>query len=1492
MAEKQQHTGNKKRRRWPWVTLAVILLVVLGIRLSLKSSFVHDIVRSQIEQAANASLNASLEIGDLQGDLWKEISLQQVSLTSPDADTVFRADTLFARYQLLSYFGSAFQVEDVRLTNPFVSLQQQRDGSTNLQNLVKETSADTVSSETSPFHFEVGQLALNGGKVKGVIQSLETDSVVTIRDLTIHAAGSYLEAGYSVQLRELAFKVGDTRLPPIEVQSSARANEREITLENLVVGTGRSLLESSAEISTTDSSASLNVTARPLAWRDIAAYIQPEPIRQDLQLELSLSGQPSDFNVGLKADGEGIAEFDLNTAFEWRRSVVLKKAELNITELDLQALAGDTALPRLKNFQLSANGRIDIADYQRSTLEGTLSASEISQSNYAIDQLEGSFSLSEGELNTELNMSRAVESLNAQLAASQIWSENPRFKTTVRGRNIQPGYWMQDSLYQGQLNFQASLNGAGLELSDDLWDYQLEIDDSQIGEQQLAMVSLQGQVNESRLTAESRVRLQQSELSFTAEVDSFLTEPAYTYEVFVNKLNLAECQGFEELPTAINAHLKGEGRYTTPEQLELSSTIRIDSSIVNNEFIEELSADISVQDTVAEIQNGRLRSAIADGDFESTMHLLRWYDLDNRLDMNFDIKDIQTFASLAGVETLQTSGNVAGQISPVQANQLQFTGSVDLKDLVFGELLSSEAIEGNVEVMLEEQPQYSLELNLSNPIVNSVVLQDVSTTIRGQTTPDSTYGNIELMFSSASGSRLEHAAAFTVADSTYSLRTESLQIISDLRTLSLSQPFSVVVEQQHIRMDTLRLESKDGAAMEMAIPYADSTSQRGYLLGQNLNLKVIQNTLLSESYFEGLLSGRLHIDREDTRLSASGDLQLSELAYNGVSMDSLALAYKIDNDRLEGGLQLYDEGEQLASGDLQVPFKLGDPTTFDPAFFEEQVTGRFTLREHSIKRYQQVMQEAGITNTYGLVLMEGRLSGTAGQPEMTTSFKLRDASISGVAVDSVTAVMDYDHATRQLEMNSSVVSLNQKAAEIRAQVPVYLDLKAFDMTLPQEDDSIRVDITTNQFNLASLNDFVDRTEFREIQGRLDGNVVIDGPLNKLGAEGNLSFEDGAVRIMEVGIKLTGIRSAVNFRNDRVQIERMRANSGTGTFTASGSMNFDELQPGALDIAMEANNFRVANTADYSAIINMNTKLNGTMAKPTIKGKLSFVSGFLYLQNFGEKSVEAVQLDSAGVSDQTSYMQYDSLSMEMDVSFDRRFYVRNRQYLDLEYELDGQVDLVKEPGQDLQMFGALGASSGYARPLGKRFDLEEGIITFRGDPTNPELNIRHIFIPPQQDLGDIRIWYIIEGNVEDPQFKYESEPPMGLEDIISYTLFGKPFLSLDPWKQVVANSGSNTSAADMAMDVLLDKVEALATQRLGIDVVQIDNTRNGADSSTSIKTGWYLNPKVFFAIQNEITGSTPDTIFILEYLLKKNLKLIITQGSNSQTGLDVRWQHDY
>jgi autotransporter translocation and assembly factor TamB len=452
-----------------------------------------------------------------------------------------------------------------------------------------------------------------------------------------------------------------------------------------------------------------------------------------------------------------------------------------------------------------------------------------------------------------------------------------------------------------------------------------------------------------------------------------------------------------------------------------------------------------------------------------------------------------------------------------------------------------------------------------------------------------------------------------------------------------------------------------------------------------------------------------------------------------------------------------------------------------------------------------------------------------------------------------------------------------------------VDLKRAEILLPSDSDAVYGKISTNQFDLALFNNYVDGDMLRNLRGSLNGEVTVAGPLGDLETVGRMELSNGSMRVVPAGITLDEMGFMVNFRPDLIELQQLHIQSSPGRLRGNGYMALDNLTPGELNFTLRATQFRAANTSEYNAIVDLDSQLQGTMDQPSISGSLSFLRGFVNLQNFGERSVEDVQLE--GEEEVGTFAYYDSLAIDMDVNFNRQFFIRNQQFLDMEIELAGQVDLLKDQGRELQMFGSLEGVRGYARPLGKNFMLDQAVVSFFGPVDNPELNIRTQY-EPLQAQADVRIYYIIEGTALEPTFRFESEPELELQDIISYTLFGKPFYELESWEQTVAGSGSSPSATDLAVDVLLDRVETIASQRLGIDVVEIDNSRAGSKSTTSIKTGWYLNRRTFFAILNEISSSDPNTLFLLEYMLTNHLELILTQGDDSREGVDIRWNYDY
>uniref|UniRef100_UPI003566F7F9 translocation/assembly module TamB domain-containing protein n=1 Tax=Fodinibius sp. TaxID=1872440 RepID=UPI003566F7F9 len=846
---------------------------------------------------------------------------------------------------------------------------------------------------------------------------------------------------------------------------------------------------------------------------------------------------------------------------------------------------------------------------------------------------------------------------------------------------------------------------------------------------------------------------------------------------------------------------------------------------------------------------------------------------------------------VAGVDVLQAAGSINGKLTPNGQDLMVFEGKADLEEVNYDNQFTAPEVSGGLRFGLSEEPEYMADFEIVRPVVASLDLQNIRLKTEGQRSGAAFNGTYELELAGRHQNRIQQAGAYRVSEDSLMMEMNTFDLTSSLRTLSLQKPFHVAWSNSTLQTDTLHIRSGDGSSyMELAVPHADSLHQKGYFRAQKLNLKAIQDAILDKSYLDGVLMGEFRADRTDTSLVATGDLLMSNVQYEETVLDTFKLQADIDNRRLEGLMELHQGGELIAEGDLDIPFRAENPELLEERFFEQPVSGKLVLHAIALGRFETLLEQAGYENTEGILQFEGTLEGEAGEPKMGATFHLKEAMLSGVPIDSLVASLEYQHTQSNLNLNASLTSLNQKALQVDARMPLDVNLRSWDVGLPGPEDSLSVKVQTNQFNLKALNDFLNRDMVRNLQGRVDGMVDIEGPRSDLQTSGEFSLQKGALRVVPANIRLDNIVSTIRFKPGEIELSRLSMKSGSGDLNAGGTVAFSELVPGAVKMNISAKNFKVANTEEYNGIINLDVVVGGSVSQPSLSGTLDVINGFVELDNFGEKSVEAVNLDTT-VAPEPDISLYDSLSLDMDVGFNRRFFVRNQRYLAMELELEGQIDLLKDAGGDLQMFGNLNTSDGYAEPLGKRFELEEGALAFAGPVDNPEVNIRTLYEPPQTDQ-EIKIWYIIEGTVEDPQFKYESSPPMDLAGIISYTLFGQPFYKLNPAEQSVARTSSSNTAADFALDVLMDRVESLATRHLGIDVVRIENTRVGGESGTSISTGWYINPKVFFAIQNVITGSTPTTGFYLEYYLKENLRLILSQGVDNRQGIDMQWEYDY
>ncbi len=1508
MTDQKQHR-NLKALRISLIVLSIFVGVQLLGRYLLTTDLVHRFVKSKIVSIANEQLNGTLSINNLDGDLWKEIELTDIAVIQ--ADTIFTADTLYANYNIWSFLKSVYVINELKLVGVHSNIEERQDTVFNVQELVKEQ-----NEESEALNIVLSEINLRNINTRVYSPSYLPDSSVLIQSLDAVATFSKTDT-LQFNLSSLSFLLEEGRLPdPIKIETSANVLDDIITLQELVIESGRSMLKASASAATSDSSFSAEALTSPLSLADIQPYLDAKLPEEDFELNLSVSGTLDSLNFRLLMDHEYAPNLELLAGFGFVDEPTLYQLGIFGEGLNIAAFTDDSLDSELGEYRFTVNGNIS-SEIDKADIIWGFTVMELRYQNYYLNRVIGSGTLKDDDLVGHFAIHpQFEEQMNAYPMIYNISSDTASWNLKARFTNLDLSYWTELTDIKTNLNFGIGIEGKGFELSDQPWIYSItsrhdlvlnsnsqdelrnlpfdqrlsSVSNNYINDQKIEQYRLKGTISENKVTAEGHVTIDQSRIDFEVDALDFLEEkPLYEYYLTTSGFNLSEINQLSDFPTHLNMVLEGKGSGITPESARLNTSVNIDSSVINGARFQKLDASLNLVNGVLNIGEGLLNSDIVEGQFSGRKNITDEKDPENWLSIDMKVKDIQPLAPLADVEILNATGDITGRITQDTAGVLQGNMNVNFYDVIVDTLFTASRINGSMDVTMQEMRGFITNLEIESPVISGVSLQDIQLVSNGEANDDSLRSQFTLEVIGSERGRLiqEGLIAMDFSEELIDIRFDQFDFITNESELTMAKPFNVRIKGQTIGTDTLDLSSSTGAFLKFSIPYADSVEQYGWIDGKNFDFGILQEVIFGERFIDGVLSGELVFNQSEEQVTGNGVFNLIRLKYRDIEADSLDLRFDIVEQRLKlVGLLSWDDQERV-KGNLDVPFVLKDQSELGDEFYDQPVEGSLVVNPSELTRFKALLNEFGIENTDGILSFNGTMSGTAGEPNFEGDFLLNQPVLSGVRLDTVKAGFNYDNLRTGLEVRSEIIAAKQKAAQIEINYPLEYDFRTFQVILPDEEENIRVNIITENFNLAVFNDFLNKEYMRGLTGSLNADVRLEGTSESLIPKGYMRLTGGKVSVPIAGITLQGIRSDVEFTQSGLRVKELVARSGRGSFNANGTVDMEGIIPQTLDLNARAERFRLANTEDYNIVIDLDSRLSGRATTPTSTGKITVRNGFIYLQDFGEDSIEEVQLEGEEVS---SFSPYDSLAMDMSIVIQRDFYVRNRTYLDMEIELTGELDAQKETKGELALFGALNGVGGYVRPLGKLFVMEEAGFTFSGPIEDPDLNIKSRYTPPTRQKGEpVELYYLIQGTAQNPEFSFDSDPQMEQSDIVCYTLFSKPCYSLESWQSVFA-SGGGPSAADLLTDVLLDEVEALATRELGVDVVQIDNS--GASGGTSIKTGWYLNERTFFAIINEISGSTPKTLFMLEYILSERWDLIMTQGDDNRRGIDFRYQYDY
>lgn len=981
------------------------------------------------------------------------------------------------------------------------------------------------------------------------------------------------------------------------------------------------------------------------------------------------------------------------------------------------------------------------------------------------------------------------------------------------------------------------------------------------------------------LNAAGTVHTGRTPVTFTAKTDWSAKSPGVDLTVNAARFDARSIDGFSDFPTSIN--LTMAARLVDGA---VNATLDVTPSTLNNVPVRSIRAALRFADGIVTVSQGSIRSDIINGDFQLRQRLDDPSDLANRLDANFTLIDLQPFAPLAGLDSLSATGSVVATLARGTGGVLRFDAELDLRDVLVDTIRVAH-LNSRMEGEIGAVPTLSANLNLNDIRIGDLAFPFASLRAVGHQYADRIESFVAVEGHISDDLSFVHEGDMILRDGNIRHLGTRLDVLLMNERYRLTETFDLRYIDSELLVDRLRMTGTSGSEVSLDASQLGSRTELALAIS-NADLHIIDTM----TEFGAGIRGRLSLDATILLIDgASPDVRFSahtiDAVISDVAIDSVRVSGTLVRERLDLNATARLADAPWLDLDISLPFLLSDPVSLNEGFFRKSVTGHFTLHPTKLESLGGWMKAMSLEPIPGLFQASLLLGGTAGHPTFSGDIRLLRSTVSAVPIDSLGLEFSFDAGDEFIQLASTLVSLGQPALDLEGRIPFDMDMRRFTPIFNPENPGLELDFVTRQFNLGALSVFTNPQTLRRLQGRMNGDVSVRGSLHAPTLSGQFAISGASMYLPQQNISVSDIGLDLRLEPGRVLIQEGRLRSN-GLAQLRGTVDLDGFGIRSLDVTLKGESLRLSDTRNALVYLSVDTRLRGTIAAPKLSGSLTLDRGHLFMEEFGENQVEQVILSDDDIGFLDGLDLYENLEMELVFGTTRGFWVRNRSAPEINLELNGELDILKSKGGDILLFGSMGTNQGNVSQLGKRFILESGTLTFSGDAANPQLAIRSLYELRQPN--DIKIWYVIGGTVVKPIFTFESDPEMDQQDIVSYTLFSRPFQQLMSWEQTMSGS---SSVGNLAVDLLMDRVGELAADRLGLDVIEIDNSRTSGNSGTTIKAGKYINDRLFVAIFQEL-GTTSDSQVILEYALRRHLNLILTGSDKRKSGIDIQWKYDY
>lgn len=401
------------------------------------------------------------------------------------------------------------------------------------------------------------------------------------------------------------------------------------------------------------------------------------------------------------------------------------------------------------------------------------------------------------------------------------------------------------------------------------------------------------------------------------------------------------------------------------------------------------------------------------------------------------------------------------------------------------------------------------------------------------------------------------------------------------------------------------------------------------------------------------------------------------------------------------------------------------------------------------------------------------------------------------------------------------------------------------------------------------------------QGPVTFTVDVAGSLAHPQTSGRVQFTDASVSLVDLPNGLNHIQGSMVFAQDRVQIEKLTAQSGGGELNLGGFLAY---RNGLyFDLTATGKDVRLRYPPGLSESANANLRYTGSAQNSALTGDIT-------ITRFGMNPKGDFGVFLAGTNKASSITTMnpflDNLRLDVHIISAPELQVETSQA-----RFSGSVDLhVRGTAARPAVLGRVNITEGDVVFNGTKYRLERGDITFN----NPLVLEPSVNIEMSARVQSYNLTIGLHGTLSGGrglQLTYRSDPPLSNEDIIALLAFGRT-QNQDLYSAAQPGQYPTPGVSSASNAVLGQALNAAAGSRadrlFGGSRVRFDPQflgQTGNTPSTRVTVEQQVNNNVTFTYGTSLTQST-ETLIRVEYNIDRNLSIVGMRDQNGVVSFDV------